>query len=184
MRERLRSAQWAAFGIAACAVAILTMAYGRPPWIALTLATSFGLYGLVKKLAGVDAVSSLTIETALVAPAMLAYVTWLASRGVAAFGHVSPLHTGLMAFSGVATALPLLCFSAAAIRIPLSTLGLLQYVAPVLQFGVGVVVRHEPMPAPRWVGFGVVWFALAIFSYDAVSTARRRGREVEQTTVR
>lgn len=174
LRERLRSLQWVAFGIASVAVAVLTVSYGRLPWIALVLAFSFGTYGLVKKLAGVDAVPSLTVETAYAFPVAVGFLVWLEVNGRASFGHVSPGHTLLMVGAGLVTALPLLAFGAAAIRIPLSTLGLLQYLAPVLQFLLGITLFGEAMPASRWVGFVIVWIALTVFSVDAVRNSRRQ----------
>jgi chloramphenicol-sensitive protein RarD len=164
LRESLRPMQWAAFG------------YGRLPWVALVLAFSFGTYGLVKKLAGVDAVPSLTVETSYLVPVALVYLGWLQLTGSPAFPHTSVPHTLLMAGVGVVTALPLLAFGAAAIRIPLTMIGLLQYIAPVLQFLIGIAVFREPMPAVRWVGFVIVWVALAVFSVDAVRHTRSRRR--------
>ena len=181
LRETLRPLQWLAFGIASTAVVVLTVGFGRLPWIALVLAFSFGMYGLVKKLAGVDAVPSLTVETSYLTPVALAYLGWLQLTGGPAFPHTSAAHTALMVFVGVITALPLLAFGAAAIRIPLSMLGLLQYIAPVLQFLIGVLVFAEPMPPVRWAGFVIVWLALTVFSVDAIRHARsmRRVDELE-----
>jgi chloramphenicol-sensitive protein RarD len=176
LRESLRPMQWTAFGIAASAVVVLTVGYGRLPWIAFVLAFSFGMYGLVKKVAGVDAVPSLTVETSYLLPVGLVYLTWLQVNGSLQFGHVSPGHTVLMLLVGVATALPLLAFTASAIRIPLSMVGLLQYIAPVLQFLIGVLVFAEPMPPARWIGFAIVWVALAVFSVDAVRHSRAMRR--------
>ena len=172
LRERLRPLQWTAFGVAAFAVAVLTLGYGRLPWIALVLAVSFGLYGLTKKLADVPAVESLTIETAYAFPVALGYLVWLEVTGAAAFGQVSWGNTVLLAMTGVVTALPLLAFGGAVIRVPLSMMGQLQYLTPVLQFAIGVAVFHEPMPPLRWAGFAIVWLALVIFSIDAWRHAR------------
>jgi chloramphenicol-sensitive protein RarD len=165
--ERLRPLQWTAVGIAALAVAGLTWDYGRPPIIALTLAFSFGTYGLLRKKAGVGAIEGLTVETTLILPAALGYLVWLQVTGG---GHLladPPWHQLLLFSAGLATAIPLLCFGAAAVRIPLTTLGLLQYIAPTLQFLLGITVGGEPMPATRWIGFAVIWAALALFTYDS-----------------
>jgi chloramphenicol-sensitive protein RarD len=173
LRERLSPAQGVAVGIAAVAVAVLTIDYGRPPWIALTLACSFGLYGLIKKHVGVDGTQSLAIETAVLIVPALAYLAWLSSTGDGTFTTEGPGHAALIMAGGVATAVPLMLFGAAAIRIPLTTLGLLQYLAPVMQFLIGVLVYGEPMPISRLAGFALVWLALAVFTVDAVRSSRR-----------
>jgi chloramphenicol-sensitive protein RarD len=165
--ERLRPGQWAAVAIAAVAVGVLTVDHGRPPWIALALAGSFGLYGFVKKKAAIAALPSLTVETALLSPPALAYLLLLEARGAGSFGHGGAVTDLLLVACGVVTAVPLLCFAAAANRVPLSTLGLLQYIAPVLQFLCGVLVFREPMPMSRWIGFALVWLGLAWFSLEA-----------------
>ncbi len=171
LSERLRAAQWVAVGLGTAAVAVLTVAYGRPPWVALLLASTFALYGLAKKLADVPAVPSLTVETIFMAPAALAVLAVWHSTGQGHFG-TEPLQTALFAGAGVVTALPLLAFGAAAIRIPLSSLGLLQYLTPILQFLLGVLVFGETLSAVGWLGFGLIWLALAVFSIDAVRSAR------------
>jgi chloramphenicol-sensitive protein RarD len=172
--ERLRPAQWAALALAGLAVVVLTVDYGRPPWIALTLAFSFATYGLLKKKADVGAAESLAVETSvLVAPA-LGYLLWLEAAGTGTFGHVSTTHSLLLAGAGLVTVLPLLAFSAAATRIPLSTLGLLQYIGPTLQFGIGVFVYDEPMPPARLAGFVLVWTSLALFTAEAFAYRRRQ----------
>ncbi|MCA2227056.1 EamA family transporter RarD [Nonomuraea aurantiaca] len=172
LKERLRPLQWAAVGFGTLAVLVLTIDYGRPPWIALALAVSFGLYGLVKKQANVGAAESLTVETLVLLAPALAYILYLGQTGQSTFGTEGLGHAALLAGAGVITAVPLLCFTAAAIRVPLSTIGLLQYIAPVLQFLCGVLVAKETMPASRWIGFSIVWLALAIFTYDSIRTAR------------
>ncbi|MDO9494178.1 MAG: EamA family transporter RarD, partial [Nocardioides sp.] len=136
--ERLRRVQWVAMGIGLLAVVVITWDYGRPPWVALVLAFSFGTYGLAKKTAGVPAVEGLTFETMLIAPFAAAYLGWLATTGEADFGAHGVGHALLLTTTGIVTAIPLLCFGAAAIRVPMVTLGLLQYLAPILQFGLGV----------------------------------------------
>ncbi len=166
--ERLRRLQWIAVGIAALAVVVLTASYGRPPWIALGLALSFACYGLVKKLAGVDPLASLTVETAYAFPIALGYLLWLQLTGALVFGHSSAGTTFLLAACGVVTAIPLLLFGGAANRIPLSTVGLLQYLTPTIQFVLGVSLLGEQMPAQRWIGFAIVWLALAVSTYDGL----------------
>lgn len=173
LRERLSAAQGAAVGIAAVAVALLTIDYGHPPWIALTLACSFGLYGLIKKHVGVDGTQSLAIETAVLIVPALAYLAWLSGTGDGTFTTEGPGHAALIAAGGVATAVPLMLFGAAAIRIPLTTLGLIQYLAPIMQFLIGVLVYGEPMPISRLAGFALVWLALVVFTVDAVRSSRR-----------
>jgi len=171
--ERLRPLQWVAMGLATLAVLGLTLEYGRPPWIALALAFSFGTYGLAKKKAGAGAVESLTFETAVLTPVALGYIAWLAMAGQAHFGNEGTGHAVLIATTGLVTAVPLICFGAAATRVPLTTIGLLQYIAPTLQFALGVLVFQEPMPATRWVGFALVWVALAIFTAETLNRRRQ-----------
>jgi len=171
--ERLRAQQQVAVGIAVVAVGILTVANGRPPWIALVLAFSFGTYGLLKKQARMGAVPSLAIETLAVGPLALGYLLLLALSGEGTFTTSGSDHTLLLVASGVVTAVPLLLFGAAATRVPLTTLGILQYLAPVLQLLVGLAVRHEPFGPARQVGFALVWLALAVFTYDLVRHRRR-----------
>jgi chloramphenicol-sensitive protein RarD len=172
--ERLRRVQWLAMGIGLLAVLVLTWDYGRLPWVALTLALSFGTYGLAKKTADVPAIEGLTFETLLIAPVAAAYVGWLAFTGHADFGAHGAGHALLLTTTGVVTAIPLVCFGAAAIRVPLVTLGLLQYLAPILQFGLGVFWLGEDMPPGRWAGFALVWVALLVFTTDAVRHRRRQ----------
>ncbi|WP_351226690.1 EamA family transporter RarD [Streptomyces sp. NPDC002133] len=173
LKERLRTAQWAAVGIGFAAVLVLTVGYGRPPWISLILAFSFAVYGLIKKKINIGGLESLAAETAVQFLPALGYLVWLGSQGSATFGTAGAGHAALLAATGVVTAAPLVCFGAAAIRVPLSTLGLLQYLAPVFQFLLGVVYFHEAMPAERWAGFSLVWLALTILTWDALRTARR-----------
>jgi chloramphenicol-sensitive protein RarD len=175
-RERLRRLQWVAVGIAVVAVVVLTVDYGRPPWIALTLATSFGLYGLMKKLVRVEAAPGLFVETAVVFVPALAVIGFLERSGDAAFAHAGVGHAFLLVSSGLATAVPLLLFAAATRRVPLSTVGLLQYVTPLMQLSIGVFLYGEPMPAPRLAGFAIVWLALAVFTADSVRQAHTTRR--------
>jgi chloramphenicol-sensitive protein RarD len=173
LREHLRPAQRVAVFVATVAVVVLTVDHGRPPWIALTLACSFGLYGLVKKRVGLDGTESLAVETVLLVPVALGYLVWLGAQGSGTFTTLGAGHAALLAAGGVVTAIPLMLFGAAAFRIPLTTVGLLQYIAPTMQFFIGVVLYAEPMPASRLVGFALVWVALVIFTVDAVRAPRR-----------
>lgn len=167
-RERLRPVQWVAMGVAALSVLVLTIDYGRLPWVALILAFSFGSYGLCKKQANAPAIESLTVETMVIGPVALAYVGWLAWQGESTFGSHGVGHASLLMTTGIVTAVPLVCFGGAAIRVPMVTLGLLQYLAPILQFALGILYFHESMPAGRWIGFGLVWVALVIFTVESV----------------
>jgi chloramphenicol-sensitive protein RarD len=180
--ERLRPVQWVAVGIAALAVAGLTWDYGRLPVVALVLAFSFGTYGLLRKKANVGAIEGLTVESLLIMPVALGYLVWLQVVGS---GHLladPPWHQVLLASAGLATAIPLLCFGAAAIRIPLTTIGLLQYIAPTLQFLLGITVGGEPMTTGRWAGFVVIWVALTLFSFDSWRDWRTARLRAEATT--
>jgi len=170
--ERMRALQWAAVAIAALAVVVLAIDYGHPPWIALTLAVSFSLYGFVKKRAAVDGVQSLSVETAfLLAPAS-AYLIWLGATGRGTFTSHGAGHLLLLVGAGVVTAVPLILYGSATYRIPLVAVGLLQYITPVIQFLIGVLVDHEPMPAGRLAGFALVWLALGVFTLDALRSLR------------
>ncbi|MFD7262269.1 EamA family transporter RarD [Streptomyces sp. NPDC059874] len=171
--ERLRRAQWVAVGITFVAVLVLAVGYGRPPWISLVLAFSFATYGLIKKKLNMGGLESLTAETAVLFLPALGYLLWLGTQGRSTFVTEGPAHSALLASTGLVTAIPLVFFGAAAIRVPLSTLGLLQYMAPVFQFGLGVLYFHEAMPPERWVGFSLVWAALTLLTWDALRTARR-----------
>ncbi|WP_372518032.1 EamA family transporter RarD [Solirubrobacter ginsenosidimutans] len=170
--ETLRKPQWVAMGIAAAAVVVLTVAYGRPPWIALTLAFSFGFYGLVKKQVGVGGTQSLAIETTFLFLPALACVIYLQASGKGTLTTEGAGHVALLAGGGIVTAIPLILFGAAAVRIPLTTIGLLQYLAPILQFAIGVGIRGEAMPASRWAGFTLVWIAVALFTWDSLRIRR------------
>jgi chloramphenicol-sensitive protein RarD len=172
-REELRPRQVVALGIGALAVIVLAVDYGRLPWIALILAASFGSYGLVKKIADVGAAESLAIETLILLAPAIACVAILEATGHGTFAHEAPGHPLLLMSSGVVTALPLLLFSASVTRVPLTVIGMLQYLAPVLQFVVGLLIVGEAMPASRWIGFGLVWLALVVLSADLLQAARR-----------
>ena len=180
LRERLRVTQWIALGIAAAAVGVIVAGYGAFPWIALSLATSFGLYGLVKKQIGpsVDAVSGLTLESLWLTPVAIIQLIAVGVTAGLTLGTAGAVHTVLLLLVGVMTATPLLLFAAGARRVPLTVIGLLQFVAPILQFTIGVWILQEPMPPERWIGFALVWAALVILSADSVSAARRSRRTV------
>jgi len=170
--ERLRAAQRLAIGVAALAVVVLSVASGRPPWLALVLAFSFGLYGLLKKQAGVGAVASLAVETAVLSPLAVAYVVVLGITGASTFSSHGVGHASLLATAGLVTAIPLLAFGAAATRVPLTTLGVLQYLAPTIQLIIGTVLRHEPFGLARMAGFALVWVALVVFTIDLMRQRR------------
>lgn len=176
--ERLRRLQWVAMAIAFVAVVVLALDYGRPPWVALLLAFSFGTYGLAKKQAGVGAVESITLETIVLTPFAAAYVVWLTIQGSSNFGTHGVGHALLLTTTGIITAVPLMLFGAAAIRVSMVSLGLLQYLAPTIQFALGLVVFDEAMPASRWIGFALVWAALVLFTVEAVNHRRRQLRLV------
>ncbi len=174
--ERLRPVQWVAMGAALVAVVVLTVENGGPPWIALVLAFSFGTYGLLKKTAGVGAVEGLAIETAVLFPVAAAYVVAIGITGQGTFTSEGGGHAVLLALAGVVTAVPLLLFGAAASRVPLTTLGVLQYLAPTLQFLLGVTLFDEPLPIAKLLGFVLVWVGLALFTVDLVRHHRRQLR--------
>ena len=175
LHERLRAAQWVAVGIAVIAVLVIVIGYGSFPWIALTLAFTFGFYGLVKKQIGpsVDAVSGLTLESAWLTPFAAALLIWVGMTTGVTFGTEGIGHALLLACAGAVTAVPLLLFAAGARRAPLSVLGLLQFVAPILQFIIGVWVLGETMTLERWIGFALVWVALVVLTVDQFAHARR-----------
>jgi chloramphenicol-sensitive protein RarD len=173
LSERLNRAQWAAVALAAIGVLYLALVTGRPPWIALTLAVSFGLYGLIRKVVAVEAVPGLAAETLLLLPFAAAYLGWLEFRGVGALGHSGATVNALLLLSGPVTALPLALFAFGARLIPLSTVGLVQYIGPTLQFLTGVLVFHEAFPRARAIGFTLIWAALAIYALDGLWRNRR-----------
>ncbi|MFI1969441.1 EamA family transporter RarD [Streptomyces cinnamoneus] len=172
LRERLRPAQWAAVGVGAAAVVVLAVGYGKPPWIALAIAATFSTYSLVKKKVALGGLESMAVETAVQFLPALAALLFLGARGGSTFASEGTGHALLLLGTGVITAVPLVSFGAAAVRLPLSVLGMLQYLAPVFQFALGLLVFHEAMPAERWAGFALVWLALAVLTWDALRTAR------------
>ncbi|WP_104524546.1 EamA family transporter RarD [Blastococcus atacamensis] len=181
--ERLRPLQWTAVGIATVAVLVLTIDHGRPPWLALGLAASFGLYGAMKKLVAVEAAPGLFLETALVAVPAAATLAVLHGGSEGTFANAGAGHALLLMSSGVATAIPLLLFATSARRIPLSTVGLLQYLTPLMQLVIGVFVYDEPMPPARLAGFVIVWVALAVFTVDMLRHARAGARRTSREAV-
>jgi len=177
LRERLRALQWAALGLGFVSVVWLSIDAGRLPWIALALAFSFGSYGLFKKKADAPAVQSLAVETGVLAPFALGYLVWLTLTGAGTFAGDGPGHALLLASAGVVTTVPLVFFAAAATRIPLSTMGLLQYLTPTLQLGVAAFLTNEPMTSRRLVGFVLVWAALVVLGADGLRAGRRMIRD-------
>ncbi|HEX2903799.1 MAG TPA: EamA family transporter RarD [Jatrophihabitans sp.] len=173
LSERLTRTQWLAVGIASLAIVVLTIDYGRLPWIALVLACSFAGYGFLKKQVGVGAMESLALETSVLSGPALVTLIVLQAQGNLTFGHHGVGNSLLLMGTGVVTAIPLLLFGAGARRLPLSTMGLLQYLTPVLQFAVGVGIRHEPLPTATLIGFCLVWLALLVLTFDAVVRRRR-----------
>jgi chloramphenicol-sensitive protein RarD len=178
LRERLSPVQWVSVGLAAVAVIVLTVDYGTLPWVALALATSFATYGVIKNRLGAGAVDSLAVESAVLAPIALVYLGYLQVTGAGTFVRLGWGHSLLLAATGLITIVPLLFFAAAVTRLPLSTLGLLQYLAPTLQFILGIAYFHEAMSTGRWVGFGLVWLALVLMTVDGLRRAHagRRAR--------
>ncbi|GAA0580779.1 EamA family transporter RarD [Kribbella sandramycini] len=172
LKERLRPAQWTALAIAFLAVVGLAIEHGRPPWIAIVLTFSWGFYGLIKKRANAGAVEGMAIESGAVVPLALAAIVFLGVRGDSTVTDFGIGYFVLVLLTGPLTAVPLLFFGAAATRIPLTTLGLLNYVAPILQFICGVTIFHEHMSPMRWAGFGLVWVALVIFTGDSLRQRR------------
>jgi chloramphenicol-sensitive protein RarD len=180
LKEKLNVLQWVAVGLGGVAVLILTFNYGQPPVIALTLALSFGIYGLAKNRLGgkVSALNSFTVETTLLLPLGIIQLVVLAGMMQIQFGYAGLVPSLGLAAYGVLTAIPLLLFGAAAKRVPLSYIGFMQYLTPTLQFLLGLLVFQEPMPAARWLGFAMVWFALSILSFDALRQLRNRSKLV------
>lgn len=163
LRERLRPMQWVPVAIAAAGVIYLAAVYGRPPWIALSLAFSFGFYGFVKKLAPLGSLYGLTLETGIAFPFALIYLLLIETTAAGAFVHDGTATTLLLIGAGAVTTIPLLMFASAAREIPLTVVGLLQYVAPTIQFLIGVFLYREPFDHSHLIGFGIVWVALVIF---------------------
>ncbi len=180
LRERLRTAQWIPIALAAIGVLYLTFAYGRLPWIALLLAFSFGFYGLTKKLAPLGSVFGLTLETGILFLPAVLYLTWTEVGGTGAFLHSGVGAGLLMIGAGLVTTVPLLLFASAAKQIPLSMIGILQYLAPTIQFLIGVLVYKEPFDQARLIGFGIVWLALIIFWVESYMANRVPAKRLPQ----
>lgn len=176
--ERMRRVQWVALALAAAGVAYAVLAAGTFPWVALTLAFTFGAYGLIRKVAAVSPLTGLFVETTLIAPVALGYVGWLTETGVGHFGVSGGVTTALLVAAGVVTATPLLLFVAGAKRIKLSTVGLLQYLVPSMHFGLAILAFGEPLTADKLVVFAFIWCALAIYSSDAIRHSQRSGAAV------
>lgn len=173
LRERLRTFQWVAIAMVTAGVVYLTITFGQLPWISLVLAVTFGFYGLLKKIAPLGALHGITLETAVLTIPSLAYLFIVNANGTGTFGHSPPLLDFLLVLSGPVTAIPLLLFATGARRIPLTTIGLLQYIAPTLQFLLGVLVFHEPFDQTRLIGFMIIWLALVLFSVENLLARRR-----------
>ena len=169
LKEKMRRLQWFAVGFGFIGVVVLTFDYGRLPWIALALAVSWGSYGLIKKQLNLGAVEGLAIETLISFIPYAGYLFYIGSKGQGQWGHHLGL-TLLLTGAGAVTAIPLLLFNGSATRLPYSTIGLLQYITPTLQFSIGVWVRHEAMPAARWIGFVIIWGALAALAFDLIKS--------------
>ena len=179
LREKMRPLQWLAVGIAAVGVTILTIDYGRLPWVAISLALSWGTYGLVKKKLDLGALNGLAIETLISLIPYAGYLIYLGNQGTGQFGQ-KPGLTILLISAGAVTAIPLLLFNGSTTRLPYSTIGLLQYITPTIQFSIGVWIRHEDMPAARWIGFIVIWLALLALATDLVRSSRAVDNGVAQ----
>jgi chloramphenicol-sensitive protein RarD len=171
LKEKMRPLQWAAVSIATLGVLVLTFDYGRLPWIALALAVSWGSYGLIKKQLGLGALEGLAIETFISSFFYLAYLVYLGDQGTGQFGQSWGL-TILLISAGAVTAIPLLLFNGSTNRLPFTTIGLLQYITPTLQFSIGVWVLNEDMPTARWIGFLIIWAALVTLAIDLIRSSR------------
>lgn len=171
LKEKMRGLQWAAITIASIGVLILTLDYGRLPWIALALAVSWGSYGLVKKQLGLGALEGLAIETFISSFFYLAYLIYIGNQGTGQFGQDWSL-TLLLMSAGAITAIPLLLFNGSTNRLPFTTIGLLQYITPTIQFSIGVWILKEDMPTARWVGFLIIWVALVTLTVDLIKSSR------------
>ncbi|WP_431075731.1 EamA family transporter RarD [Microbacterium phyllosphaerae] len=185
LKERIRRLQWAAIGIAAVAVIVIVLFYGSFPWIALSLTASFGVYGLIKKKIGpaVDAISGLTLESFWLIPIAVVQLIVVAMTTGITMGNNGAWHAVLLAFAGIATAVPLLLFAAGTRRINLTVIGMIQFVTPVMQFIIGAAVLGEPMPLERWLGFVIVWIAITVFIIDLLLAARRGRRSAQPELV-
>lgn len=173
LSERLNRAQWIAVTLAALGVVYLTVTAGHVPWIALALAFSFGLYGFIRKTAQVESLPGLAVETALLAPVAVGYLVWCARSGAGSMGHEGALIDFMLVASGAITAIPLFLFAYGARRLPYSTVGVIQYLAPTLQLATAVLVFGEPFDRARAIGFALIWAALLVYAGDGMLRARR-----------
>lgn len=174
LKERLRLWQWLSISLALTGVSYLTFSYGKFPWIALILAFSFGFYGLLRKTAALSSLEGLSVEMAIMFMPALAYLLYLESLGTASFGHTTVTTSGILALTGIVTATPLLFFAYGAKRVQLSTLGILQYISPSMQFLLGVLVYKEDFPQSRLIGFIIIWISLFIYSFESFVQVRRK----------
>jgi chloramphenicol-sensitive protein RarD len=173
LREKLRPMQWLPVGLAAIGVIYLTIQHGSLPWIALVLAFSFGTYGLLKKIGPLKSLPGLTIETAGVFIPALVFLIFSEFQQTGAFGHINTFTSFLLILSGLVTAIPLILFAIGAPIVPLSTIGILQYIAPTLQFLIGMFIYHEPFSYQQLIGFAIIWLALIIFSIEGLNARRQ-----------
>lgn len=176
--ERLRWMQWVAVGVAALGIILQAILIGRTPWLSLVLALSFGGYGILKKMADVSALEGMLLETAILAGPALVLIFFLVGSGDATFGRVSVLHTVLMVLGGLITVVPLIMLSSASVTIPLTTLGNVQYLTPVVQFLIGWLIQDESITAGRWTGFALVWLSLGVLSIDSARVRASSRRKV------
>jgi chloramphenicol-sensitive protein RarD len=184
LKEKLRNLQWIPVVLATIGVIYLTIDHGSLPWIALVLASTFGTYGLIKKIAPLPSIHGLTVETGAVLIPALIFLIFVEFNGTAAFGHASPQTTFLLALSGIITAIPLIFFASGAPEVPLTTIGILQYIAPTIQFLIGIFIYHEPFTSGQLVGFGIVWIALIIFTVEGLMNGYRSNHLLKPVEVR
>jgi chloramphenicol-sensitive protein RarD len=177
--EAMRKIQWISFIVATVGVVILTIDYGRPPWISFALAFSWSSYSFVKKKINLGSLQGLAIETLISSVFYGSYLIWIGQKGEGQFGHGFGL-TALLIGAGLVTAIPLLLFNGATLRIPFTTIGLLQYLTPTIQFMLAVFLRHEPMPSARWLGFVFIWVALIVLGYDLIKSGSPRDNSLAQ----
>jgi len=184
LKEKLRNLQWIPVGLAAIGVIYLAIDHGSLPWIALVLASTFGTYGLFKKIAPLPSIHGLTVETGAVLIPALLFLLFVEFNGTAAFGHASAQTTFLLTLSGIITAIPLIFFASGAPKVPLTTIGILQYIAPTIQFLIGVFIYDEPFTSGQLVGFGIVWIALIIFTVEGLLNGYRSHHMLNPVEVR
>ena len=178
-KEEMRKIQWVAFIVATIGVIILTLDYGRPPWISFALAFSWSSYSFVKKKINLGSLQGLAIETLISSVFYGSYLLWIGQKGEGQFGNGFGL-TALLIGAGAVTAIPLLLFNGATTRIPFTMIGLLQYLTPTIQFMLAVFLRHEPMPNARWIGFVFIWVALITLGYDLIKSGSTRDNRLAQ----